>query len=195
MKLSLPLYFIILLVVSACHSPRTVARRQKADIRVCGDTSVNTPHLTWTPATDLPSSVAMNLPASFMLFVVSKVEAETFFKTVKHGDSLIAHVPLPAGCPAFRITSSGTLSEALAEKYPDLVSVKGIAPGSDLRMDWDGKTFSGQVLTNSATYFIEPRNSGDKTWYLIYNKQSAAGRKAPFEQQMQRIQSESPAER
>ena len=139
--------------------------------------------LSWKRTT-LPgegSNEKQRLPKAFNSFLV--VNAALFFERAK-GEQQEVLIPLPAGCIPFKATSSGTMSGDLQKKYPQLVSLKGSnGAGDDLRLDWDGTTFTGQVLTAAGgkTYFIKPAPGGAANTYLVYDKADSRDEKQPFE--------------
>lgn len=180
MKKTISLCWVALAALSGCQTWKAAPR--KPDVRVCGDTAASVPHLTWTPVTDMPRRGTGVLPEVYQAYVVPLAEAEAFFKGIQRKEALDVSVPLPSGCLLFHAMASETASAVLQEKYPDLVSAKGTATGADLRLDWNGKTFEGQVLTRGQTYRIQPHSNGGKTWYLVYDVRSAGKPKRSFEE-------------
>ncbi len=170
----------VLLSAASCQTWKAAPR--KPDARVCGDTSASVPHLTWTPATDMPK-MKEPLPSVYRVYVVPYDEANTFFTAVGKQTALEVRVPLAGACAVFQVTGSGPTSETAKEKNPDRITARGTAPGGDLRLDWDGKVFSGQATSGGATFLIRPRTAGDKTWYLIYEARPDAQTPPPMDRQ------------
>ncbi len=86
----------------------------------------------------------------------------------------IMEVPLPDGrVESFRVVTYEMVEPALAARYPDYYTVRGISaenPGRRLRMDWTRRGFRGMITGPEGRIFIDPVFRENKTWYQSYRK-------------------------
>lgn len=109
-----------------------------------------------------------NLPKSYTVLRAGNEKA--FFKTVRKEGGTAAF-QLPSGCRQFKLSLSETMSPQMAERYPDLVSLKGVSEdGTDLRLDWDGTVMRGQILEAGKSFLLEPQAAGSGNVYILFNK-------------------------
>jgi subtilisin-like proprotein convertase family protein len=72
----------------------------------------------------------------------------------------------------FRLEPSAVLPEALARKFPNIQTFKGISldgQAYQARFSWTSKGFHGIIGTPEGTYFIDPHPSGEKNIYTSYS--------------------------
>lgn len=121
-----------------------------------------------------------DLPRSYTVFTADNEKA--FFAAAKKQGGTAA-IQLPSGCRQFQLSLSETMSPQMMERYPDLISLKGISTdGTDLRLDWDGTHMRGQVLENGKSYLLEPRTARSGPVYILFDKADATTPRRSFEQ-------------
>lgn len=134
-----------------------------------------------------PKSGQRKLPLHYLVYTTNEKQLKDFLVAVKSQPTVHFEIALPSpdfACHIFSLTNSGTMSEALAAKFPELVSLKGISredKSSGLRLDYDGKTMNAEVTWMGKTYFIAPWEKGKKVYYLVYKKEDTGIEKRPFE--------------
>lgn len=188
MKLNPGVSFFIIPVVCmlSCTSGKvTASNKNRKQLKVaCGKVAITAdkPHIDWFEA-DAQLPTEMQLPKAYKAYTVEHGQLKRFFDAANAGEAqTTVPLPSPAGCIVFTVKPSGTLSEALRKKYPNMVSLSGTgSSGGDIRLDFDGEKMNGQVIHRSETYIISPTASGEKTYYLIYKKSDAGLEKQPFE--------------
>lgn len=146
------------------------------------------------PAVDslelLPAVGTTLLPARYRVFRLAQaalIEQTRRWKLEKT-DTIRLSLPLPEApfCQEFKVWGSGTLSEELSRKFPDLVSWKGISTDgrkTEVRIDFDGKHLSAEVGRNQQTYIISSWPAASGTVYLVYLKRDSGVRTQPRRQQ------------
>jgi hypothetical protein len=167
------------LLLTGCSNSRPVTSKTEEDTTITSDCGT-AGSLSWKKNTRTKTATDAASPASYSEYTVAG--ATGFFERAKEGPQDIM-VPLPDGCRAFKTSLSETMSPELRKKYPQLVSLKGSNDaGDDLRLDWDGSTFRGQVLTAAGgkTYLITPL-TGTATNYMVYDRADSRDPKQPFE--------------
>ncbi len=169
------------LLLGSCTGTKTATSSPKGAAKVSVTSCGQTGSLVWEryAGTKLPASAM--LPESYTVYTVSG--AAGFFKQTKT-DAQEVMIPMPAGCITFKVVPSGTMSEGLQEKYPQLVSLRGSnGAGDDLRLDWDGTAFRGQVIAagGGKTFFVAPYPKAKGATYLVYDKSDSREEKQPFE--------------
>lgn len=161
---------------AACNSSRKMtAAGPKSD---CNYASAGSATMNLTPqaaalisGTDLPKE-----------YSVLKAENEKAFFAAAKKEGGTAAIQLPLGCRKFRLSLSETMSPQMAERYPDLVSLKGVSEnGADLRLDWDGTSMRGQIIEAGKSFLLEPRTDVGAHVYILYNKDNATTPRRPFE--------------
>ncbi len=164
------------LLFAGCAGPRPVASSTGvAFISDCGQGG----SMAWKRFDEKKPGSEAPFPKNYKSYEV--MGAGDFFQRAKAGEQEVM-IPLPAGCIPFKTSLSETMSPGLREKYPQLVSLKGSnSAGDDLRLDWNGTDFSGQVLAGGKTYLITHFPQMPATVYGVYEKGDAATQKQPFE--------------
>jgi hypothetical protein len=171
------------LFFGSCRTHRVPVRQA-----VCSQPHHHQPHLDWYQAVIPEGTAKAPLPDRFDVFAVDPKQVLAFFReAMQHAAPVAVPLPAPIGCQTFQVSASGVISPGLAAKYPDLPSLKGIHPSSDLRLDFDGKNMHGQVLWKGLVIFIEPYETPGEVFYLIYLQQNAGRFKQPFESSGQPI--------
>jgi subtilisin-like proprotein convertase family protein len=97
------------------------------------------------------------------------------FEQVHLGKSGIpTHLTLPLGekkAVRFRLEPSAVLPVALARKFPNIQTFKGISldgQAYNARFSWTSQGFHGIIGSPEGTYFIDPHSSGEKDIYSSY---------------------------
>jgi len=81
-------------------------------------------------------------------------------------------------CLVFKMENSGTMSKALNDKYPDIVSLKGFDvnnKNNTVRFDYDGTSMNISVMSNGVNYLYAPYKVKNKVYYLLFNKMDNNG--------------------
>lgn len=156
----------------------------------CGKVDVDaaTPHIDWFMTEDALSNDRsdITLPVAYKAYVLEQNQLRRFFDSAAVGtEGLKTVVPLPAGgCQLFQVKRSSAMSEALRNKYPQLVSLSGNSvkyPENDIRLDFDGTKMSGQIIWRSEVFLITPVAQGKDTYYIVYKKEDSGISKEGFE--------------
>lgn len=184
-----------LVIVGACRSSHGTTAGKK-DIQG-GNGTCNVHVAAGNPVVDWKKETANVLkdanttvfPATYSVYSVDSVSMKAFFTAAKltKEDSkveIVVPLPSPIGCRVFSVFESGTMSDELKKKFPDIVTLKGMdkeSPLTDIRLEYNGRMMQGQVIRDGETYFIKPVTSGNKFYYLIYSKSDALQPKQDFE--------------
>lgn len=130
-------------------------------------------------------NIGRKIPLKFQAFLIEKQHLEQYFNTIKDNPSgnHFFNVPMPSniGTLVFPVKDAGTMNEELAKKYPSLVSLSGNLPQSDIRLNYDGNQMTALIHHKGATYLLEPWQTNNTTYYVLYNREDAAEKKVPFE--------------
>lgn len=76
-------------------------------------------------------------------------------------------------CLTFEVENSGTMSKELNDKYPEIVSLKGIDVKNKtnaIRFDYDGTSMNISVICNGINYLYAPYKVKNKVYYLLFKK-------------------------
>lgn len=127
-----------------------------------------------------PVSGTAKIPAAYTVYTIPEKQLKQFLMAVKAAPeySMQFSLPLPENedCQQFLLADAHTMAPALAAKYPQLVSLKGHAPGNrnaTLRLDYDGANLRAELSREGTIYLLSPWKSGKKKYYLIYKKEDA----------------------
>ena len=86
----------------------------------------------------------------------------------------ILSIPMPDGTTQnFRIVEYSMMEAALADRYPDIKTFKGIGiedPTHRIRLDWNLKGFHAMIVTPEGSTFIDPLYRNNLTYYQSYFK-------------------------
>jgi hypothetical protein len=81
-------------------------------------------------------------------------------------------------CLTFKVENSGTMSKELNDKYPEIVSLKGVDVRNKyntVRFDYDGSAMNISVMCNGVNYLYAPYKVKNKTYYLLFKKSDSNG--------------------
>jgi len=126
------------------------------------------------------------LPLKFDVYSISNRDLDVFMKAAKSQDSSaeMINLPLPGGsCYSYRLQPSEIMPEPLAQKFPELISLKGYATedkAATVRLDYDGKKLQAEITRNGHIYYLAPWPGKEGTYYLLYKKEDAGFEKRPF---------------
>jgi hypothetical protein len=178
-------------VFASCGSSKEMAASGTSGVKkvACGKVAMepDVPHIDWFESDGrLAKAKDLNLPAAYNTYVVEETQLKRFFEVAAAGDVKQVKTVVPlgtTGCQVFHVKRSGTMSPGLAEKYPELVSLSGTGEKGtgDLRLDFDGKKMSGQVIWKNDIYLVSPIEYSNRFYYIIYKKSDAMEEKQPFE--------------
>ena len=191
-KLALAALFLSTSFLLACGSTESMRQAEAAGRTDCSfDFGSKT--LRWRPVLNLkeialsPQVGNTHLPSEFETYMIDGPDLDAFLKAAKAGQPAahIIRLPLPehAGCPLFKLSSSGTMTETLSQKFPDLISLKGLPEehtAAALRLDYDGKKMEAEITWGGHIYYLSPWPGEDGIYYLLYKKEDAGFEKKPF---------------
>lgn len=115
---------------------------------------------------------------------------EYFLSKLKSGESIIFSIPMPMNnnyhCVSFTLSDAGVMDPVLAEKYKNILSLKGNALENDLttiRAEIsETKALSAYVNNGNDVYIVEPYKINNEYVYVVYNKLIAPNPKKSFEE-------------
>lgn len=130
-----------------------------------------------TPVSDLwVNSDSEHLPDIEMrvhpsAFEVWKCNYESFTKNLGNETTSI-EIPTPQGLLLFEIENSGTMSEALSAKFPEIRSYKGKSKDGQFiaRMDTNEKGLFVELSRTGDKWLLAPLFDGNKTIYGLYHE-------------------------
>jgi hypothetical protein len=189
-KLAVLLWSTSLLM--ACSSTGRLRQQETASVPGCSF-DFNARTLRWRAILNLqeialePRVGNTRLPSKFEVYAIDLSDLDSFLKAVQAGgaDMYAMRLPLPGqgGCPAFKLRSSGAMSEALSRKFPDLISLKGLSGenrNAALRLDYDGEKMEAEIRWEGQVYYLSPWPGKGGIYYLLYRKEDAGFEKKPF---------------
>lgn len=132
----------------------------------------------------------MMLPKQYEVFEVTATNLKSNLTLLrKKGGYITLPFVDPAGkkpaveCLRFKVENSGVMPDALNDKYPGIVSLKGTETtiqSNTIRFDYDGSNMNISITRNGVNYLYSPYKVKKKTYYLLYKKSdyiaSGAGR-------------------
>lgn len=187
----LAVLFLSTSLVIACGSTEGMKQQETAEESTCSF-AFGVRRLVWHPVLNTAAALEphignTSLPSKFETYIIDGTDLDAFLKAAQAGqpDARIIRLPLPEneGCPAFYLSASGTMSEALSKKFPDLISMKGLSKENKtaaLRLDYDGKKMEAEITWAGHTYYLSPWPGKDGIYYLLYKKEDAGFEKKPF---------------
>ncbi len=115
--------------------------------------------------------------------LLSRAPAESTVTAQNRGTVLL--LPLPDGTFAqFRVEESSIMDPALAARYPEIRTYRGVGiddPTATARLDRTPAGFHGFILSSSDTIYIDPYQRGDIAHYMSYYKRDYSNpRGKPF---------------
>jgi hypothetical protein len=181
------------LIFVACASPAQVSKTQSAP-QPCAFT-FGSKTLSWTKmdnieALGLKKQIGKTtLPPKFEAFSIDEKELNAFLKAAKAGSTdarkMSFPLPLATGCITFSITPSGILSDSLALRFPELISLKGVAINNQritARIDYSKATkLKAALTTGNQVYLISAWPGTSGYYYLLYKKEDAGYEKIPYQ--------------
>jgi uncharacterized protein YcfL len=185
-----------LVLVAACRSSHSATASNKTGVLTTNGTcnvgvAAGNPVVDWKKETSnvLKDANTTIFPATYSVYSLDSASMKTFFMAAKQSkeDSraeIVVPLPSPIGCRVFSVFESGTMSDELKQRFPDIVTLKGAdkeSPLTDIRLEYNGRMMQGQVVRDGETYFIKPVTSGNKFYYLVYSKTDAQQPKQDFE--------------
>lgn len=87
-------------------------------------------------------------------------------------EALFIALPTPQGLQLFEVENSGTMSEALAAKFPQIRSYKGKSEDGQFiaRIDTNEKGLFVELSTSNDKWLLAPLFDGNKTIYGLYHE-------------------------
>jgi hypothetical protein len=116
----------------------------------------------------LPDTEMRVHPASYDVW---KCNYELFTKPLAE-EALSLEIPTPQGLLLFEIENSGTMSEALAAKFPEIRSFKGRSKDGQFiaRIDTNEKGLFVELSSTNDKWLLAPLFDGNKTIYGLYHE-------------------------
>lgn len=135
-----------------------------------------------------PKEGADSLPKEFVAYKINTQALNSYLSSLESlpYEKRVISMPVNGGnsCIVFHLEPSGTLSEGLQKKFPELKSFKGLSkqdPNAQLRLDFDGKTIKAAIFHDNKTELISPwKDKQGFLYYLLYNKEDAGYKHIPF---------------
>lgn len=132
-------------------------------------------------ATGDAAGKATTTPSSAVRTVQPDFSALTAGHPARHGGSpLLLKLPLPEGGETeFSLSDSGVLPPALAQRYPQIRSMKGFdAKGRQIRLDMSGSSVRAVVFDRDGNWLLQPKaaaggSSPDKQLYVSFRERAA----------------------
>lgn len=110
--------------------------------------------------------------ASYSFYTLNQAALRTSL-AAKAGDQYLA-LPTPDGSfRTFRIWNTPLLPDALAARYPDIVTLSGVAtdnPAVTVKIDNTSDGFHAMVFNGSKTYLVDPTEKVNNGIYLVHYK-------------------------
>ena len=119
---------------------------------------------------DLPDLERRISPASYSLW---QCDYSKLMESLS-GSSAETQLPIEDQLQLFQLENSGTMSEALAAKFPEIKSYKGYSADKtySIRMDTNEKGLFAEIKNGKEIMLLEPFLEGNKTFYVLYEKLS-----------------------
>lgn len=119
--------------------------------------------------------IAMGLPGNLALLRKNGGTLTLPFMNIDKGANNVE-------CLTFKVENSGTIPKALNDKYPDIVSLKGVETtngANTVRFDYDGVSMNIAVVIDGINYLYAPYKVKKKTYYLLFRKTDNNGSSRP----------------
>jgi len=176
----------------ACKS---LAQKNSADVQativrpaICsteGDNPLEIVPAEGVKLTPAASKKEPQLPLKYTVYTINNEQMQAFFKAIKTVGKGSINLPVPGqGCQTFQVEPSGTMSAVLAEKYPEITSLKGTALDNKngfVRIDYDTKKLYVEITWNHEVYYLHPWKENNQLWYVLSHKKDTGYEKRPFE--------------
>lgn len=135
-----------------------------------------------TPA---ESKKGPQLPLKYTVYTINNEQMQAFFKSIQSTGQGSINLPVPGhGCQSFYVENSGTMSAELAAKFPEIISLKGMAQHDKAgytRIDYDGKKLKVEITWDNEIYYVQPWEEKGQLWYVLSDKRDTGYEKQPFE--------------
>lgn len=179
---------------ASCTSTQKVTKTQTTDSNPPCHFYAGRLNISWYSVYDTkglnlpPMQESDSLPKDFLAFKINTQALYSYLgslETLPYEKRVIS-VPVNGGnnCILFHLEPSGTLSEELQKKFPELKSFKGLSeqdPNAQLRLDFDGKTVKAAIFHDNKTELISPwKDKQGFQYYLLYDKEDAGYKHIPF---------------
>lgn len=145
------------------------------------DTSEN---ILWTFISSTEIETDDSLPTEYGMLKLDNTLLEE--KLNQSGTPVISIPTYEGEFITVRLEDSGTMSPALAAKFPNIKSYQGEEIGNSsttIRIDKNTSGLFAMITRNSEVYFINPKEKGSTT-YLVYEKRYARRGSNPFADQV-----------
>ncbi|MTI39280.1 hypothetical protein [Fulvivirga lutimaris] len=146
----------------------------------CKGTNSFSTHAYWTEIPEI-SANENDLPAKFKAY---NLDIDNLKLSVEDNNAL--EIPSPLGeLLVVNIKSSSTMSPALAEKFPEILSyeVLNSETVSSGRIDINPSGFYAMIKTGSETYFINPVKKGGEEYVCYFKGDANENSKNPYFEQ------------
>jgi hypothetical protein len=184
-----PKFILLVFVAFFFHGNLNAQTSQQKSIMACNSRMGNV-ELQWVKIQNVKSlklpakKGTAKLPLKYAVFTVNGPALKRYMMSLKEKPGSIV---LPVGgdllCIEAYVTNSGTMSEALAAKFPQLVSLKGNGvrdKSVTVRLDYDGTALNAEIISAGTSYIIEPWKKGSTIYYLLFKKEDSGVERKPL---------------
>lgn len=180
------LFYCFLFLLSSCVSTAQIEQINKANMcsfldkgtEIHWEQIINTSKLNLTPKVR-----QTKLPLKYSVYQVNEQDLKAFLLAAQRStEPLIMFIPVNNECISFKVAASGTMSKELAAKFPDLVSLKGMAThkqGTSVRIDYTDGNLKMEIQDNGQVYLMETWTGKVQNYFLIFDKNDADYIKTP----------------
>ena len=172
--------FLLILLIASCKSNKT-ASEPVAQPATPVETTAESPktkdlpsleNSIWTSYKDmdLPDLERRISPTGYSLWQCDYAQLMESMA----GSSAELLLPIDDQLQLFQLENSGTMSEALAAKFPEIKSYKGYSSDKtySIRMDTNEEGLFTEIKNGKEIMLLEPFLKGSKTFYVLYEKSS-----------------------
>lgn len=123
------------------------------------------------------------IPQDYEVYSIDARELQNLIRDIRQQKVKELNLPTPEKCYTFMIRPSGTMSEELQKKYPQLLSLRGTDDEQNFAdIDYDGKFLRAKINTRMGVYLFEPYETNEGVYYLLFLLKSSGYPKSNFEQ-------------
>lgn len=87
-------------------------------------------------------------------------------------------------CEIFKVQNSGSISEHLQKKYPEIITLRGVSeksPQNTIRLDANESELKILLTIEGQKYFVETHYFDNQAYYIIYHQSTNSRSKNIFE--------------
>ena len=146
-----------------------------------------TPYGTWKmieKPTLSPKMKDQKLPTIYKTYTINEATLKQYMLQINKSKQKEITLPTHHGCSTFTLSNSGTMSPELAAQFPEILSFQGnnIADGKEtIRLDYDGSSLRASITNTDGTYILDPFETKEGKYYLLFDKQHSGIPQVPYE--------------